>query len=352
MPIVISGLCQAQPPTFVGAAKCQPCHPAQFAQQSRSGHARALSRAARHTLASQFSTHSEWRRTPNYRFQFSWGAQPGVQAFDFVRRESLELPLEWAFGSGNHAVTFVSQVEREVYLEHGFSYYPSAKTFDFTPGHDRIPTNSLPVAMGVLHKVSDPNGIKRCFECHSTGPPRISGEGVIAPFEAGIRCEVCHGPGSRHVASAGKVHNPRRFSPDELNKFCGTCHRFPGRNFVVNWNASWNVRHQPPYLRESRCFQKGAGTLSCLTCHDPHNALVRNDAFYSAKCKSCHAAGPAAAPRACLEVRRPNCRRCHMPAVAVTPRLTFANHWIGIYAEGQTLKPLGSQNEPGLSEER
>ena len=85
------------------------------------------------------------------------------------------------------------------------------------------------------------------------------------------------------------IRNPGKLNAGQVNELCGTCHRFPGNKFAINWNAVWNVRHQPPYLQQSRCFQNSQGALSCFTCHEPHAALRQADSsYYAKKCAGCH----------------------------------------------------------------
>ena len=337
---------------YIGAAACGKCHPVQFAGQSKSGHALALRRASDHPLAKAYMASPDWKRGSTYQFVFS--RKPDgffVQALDYATRQNMELPVEWAFGAGNHAVTFVSRVTGEVYLEHAFSYYPDTKSMDLTPGHRLMQADSLPKAMGVLHRASVPRdpagGIRNCFGCHSTGPVQDSSAG-IEPREMGIRCEVCHGPGSAHqqalmdgkgAAAKSAIRNPARMRADEINEFCGGCHRFPGQNFAVNWNAQWNVRHQPPYLRQSRCFLESRGLLTCFTCHNPHGPLQKDPGYYARKCLDCHSKEGHRPAAVCRAQASSDCVGCHMPGVSVTSHLTFVNHWIGIYRNGEKLKP-------------
>ena len=78
---------------YVGSAACRVCHAANFELQSKSGHAHALVRA-----------------------------QPGSRG-------------EWAFGAGEKATTWVSQVDHATYAEHGVSYFAATKSMGLTPGH-------------------------------------------------------------------------------------------------------------------------------------------------------------------------------------------------------------------------
>jgi hypothetical protein len=348
---------------YIGSAACGKCHPQEFARQSESGHAQALHRATDHPLAKSYMASPVWSRGPTYQFLFSQGPDGfDVQVFDYATRQTLQLPVEWAFGAGNHAVTFVSRVSEDVYIEHAFSFYTDTKTMDLTPGHRLMQSDSLPKAVGVLHRVTDlqdaQGGMRKCFECHSTGPIQNTAVG-IEPSEMGVRCEVCHGPGSAHrkavmdgrsTLARSAIRNPSRMSADQINEMCGSCHRFPGSNFAVNWNAQWNVRHQPPYFRQSRCFVESQGRLSCFSCHAPHGALRKGDApYYSNKCLACHTT-PGHFPAAiCKSNSSVDCISCHMPSLPVTSHLSFVNHWIGIYKSGDKLKPVQSPKRSRLS---
>jgi hypothetical protein len=348
---LLAALLNAQQAEYVGSQVCKTCHPAQFAGQSESGHAKALRRTTDHPFSGAFRSRSSWQRTANYVFEFSTSQEGiSVTAFDNEKRQTMALPVEWAFGAGNHAVTFASHVTRDVYLEHSFSYYPASRSFDLTPGHRHVPPESLPLAMGVLHKVIEPGGgMQHCFGCHSTGPVRVTANSEIQPTELGVRCEVCHGPGQSHqrAAMAGSreetrkaIRNPGKLNAGQINELCGTCHRFPGNKFAINWNAVWNVRHQPPYLQQSRCFQNSQGALSCFTCHEPHAALRQADSsYYAKKCAGCHNAQQHPPASVCRKQANTDCVSCHMPKVAVTAQLQFVNHWIGVYDGKQFLTP-------------
>ncbi len=291
------------------------------------------------------------RRPPQFRFRYRRSDSrilAEVEDDEFV----MELPLEWAFGAGNHGVTFVSRLNRSSYVEHAFSYYAKPGTFDATTGHESIRPESVLQAMGLRYQVrGQGNSISDCFNCHSTGPLSYSSRGEIDVTEKAVRCETCHGPGRGHLEAVSSgdgqlarssIDNPARLSPDALLQFCGDCHRDPrGAATAFDYERAWNVRHQPPYFRQSPCFQNSGGTLSCVTCHDPHEDVRRNEPrYYRARCMACHDASYRPPSKLCRAGSEDtDCAECHMPEVQVSPHLGFKNHWIGIYADERRLTP-------------
>jgi hypothetical protein len=310
-------------PVWAGSVDCRPCHPSQWSRHQESAHATALRRAAEHPLQDRFASDVPFYRLPGFRFLFTReGGALLVRADDGVHVTTL--PMEWAFGAGVQAVTFVSRVDSSHHLEHAFTYYPRGETWDLTPRHDRLPFRGLHDAMGqALPTRGAGLSIVNCFQCHSTGPVGVSARGEVLIQEAGVHCEACHGAAGQHLkAKATMPKMPR--SGREVNALCGRCHRSDDGKF--DWSSAWNVRHQPPYLARSACFRTGA--LSCLTCHEPHERGRRNDAaYYRQRCQTCHAG------QAHVQAKT-DCVACHMPSVAASPRLTFHNHWIGIYDSG------------------
>jgi hypothetical protein len=333
----------AQPKDFIGAEACRPCHSSHFARQSATGHARALRRAMEHPLAARFTTTEPLLRPPNFHFSFATAAD-GLHVRADDGRFVIDLPIEWAFGAGEHAVTFVSRVSDEFYLEHSFSYFPGEVAFALTPRHDALRATTLNQAMGQPIRTQGAGAtIVDCFGCHATGPVFAGSDGVMTVAEPGVHCESCHGPGGAHrSASAAKrlISKPSNLSSAELNRFCGKCHRSIAEGEEFDWGSPWSVRHQPPYLARSRCFQQSGGALSCLTCHDPHDRIRRGDvAYYRTRCVACHQAGKHPPAKICLSQKEPDCAGCHMPLVAAGANMSFKNHWIGIYPKGVALKP-------------
>jgi len=277
---------------YAGAGVCAKCHAAESQAQSVSAHAYSLARS----------------KPP----------QPG----------------EWAFGAGGQAITFVARQDADHYVELGQSWYRRLNGYAATPG--------VASAAGTRYRIFDPDaGILRCFSCHSTGPLSLAENQAIVPHERGVRCEACHGPGAAHARDPQRSHllNPGLLKADELNNFCGNCHRMPaGPSDTPDLRNPWNARHQPLLLAASACYLRSKGRLSCLTCHSQHAPLESNLAAYDAACARCHAAPQHTKPIA----GRP-CAACHMPPVKPQANLAFANHRIAVYAPADPLSPVRRQ---------
>ncbi len=329
--------------SYAGADRCTPCHRAQAIQQVSSAHAQALFPAIEHPLAKSFSADHALTRQGVYHYSFQ--TEPALRMSVHDSKDKMIVPLEWAFGAGRQAVTFVTRVDPEWYVEYSASYYTATKQHGLTPGHDRVKPSSLADAAGVLYKIGDAaRGIEACFECHSTGPVSFDSEGQPKITERGVRCEACHGGAAKHVSDpkANPLPVLRGMQGAAMNELCGRCHRPPAsKRGTIDWNYAWNVRHQPVYLNESRCFQKSAGALSCVNCHNPHEqGMGQSLDSYNRVCQSCHTKTVRKPKASCFTENQGNCVDCHMPLVSPQPALRFTNHWIGRYTGGSRLRPV------------
>src|SRR5262245_18430508 len=185
-----------------------------------------------------------------------------------------------------------------------------------------------------------------CLFCHNGYPAGAS-------LAEGIDCQRCHGPGSRHVDLASRggaqkpeiraaIVNPGRLTPELQMDTCMQCHlettsaelpgmirRFdrepysfrPGEPlgaYMVHFDQpsgyrdKFEIVNQAYRLRQSLCFQKSGGRLTCVTCHDPHDAPrgEKAVAWYRAKCIGCHTSVKAANHPA---MQAADCASCHMP---------------------------------------
>ena len=310
--------------------------------QSQSEHNAALSRPTDHPLVEELPTRTPLMRPPGFRYEVSskGGQLETLASFGDMSRRTV---IDWAFGAGDQAVTFVSRLDDEWYVEHYWSYYSTTGKYGPTPGHQTTQADDLGQSIGVKYRTFSPRTeILRCFRCHSTGPLALGDGLAIEPDELGVQCEACHGPGGDHAARAASgdlqdpaIVHPGKLEPDEFLQACGQCHRPPdGDPSEIDYRDPWNVRHQPVYLVRSTCYQQ-SGALTCIRCHDPHAPLLRDDsAHYDAGCMSCHSTDGA-----CKAGETANCASCHMPKVEPQEGLRFTNHWIGVFPAGESYLP-------------
>ncbi|HEX9746229.1 MAG TPA: cytochrome c3 family protein [bacterium] len=163
------------------------------------------------------------------------------------------------------------------------------------------------------------NASSYCYGCHTTGlddNPGNSGyddpDEVVAARFGGVQCEVCHGPGSKHVATRELL----RISADPA--ICGQCHSGAHNKNYEDWQTSAHAMaleeprensayfaatleclgcHSADYIfadsvpEDADAFDFEFG-ITCAVCHDPHENenphQLRNDV--AALCASCHTA--------------------------------------------------------------
>lgn len=201
------------------------------------------------------------------------------------------------------------------------------------------PPGSLEEALGRHHSETY---VRNCFGCHS--PASVTADGIdFLHRPLGNTCEVCHGPGTKHVAleRIGKaeyagIFNPGHLSAAEESDFCGQCHTTAAAMKAQNAKGTRSASSEPYRLQTSGCWNPNDRRIRCTACHDVHVPLVRDTAAYDSKCEACHSSSSANAPRgqkaiATCPVAKHDCARCHMPRVSVpdTP-IIYADHRIRI----------------------
>jgi hypothetical protein len=327
---------------FVGEKSCRECHPGESALYLRSGHGRTLRLASQRTELARLLAGKEWRDPEYPEASFRYHFEDGKLSTERTAPGSdLRLPIEFAFGSGTHATTFVTMTDRDPAhpsgIEHRLTYYAGDGRLDITPGQDResaTASNQTTTSGRIL----DTAKAKKCFDCHSTrlsdrGPDTLDLETLIPD----VSCERCHGGGRSHVEAArrGEANlrmpfGPDRSSPLQLIQLCGQCHRLPdrARPGVIRPDNNELVRFQPVGLMESRCYKASGGKLDCTTCHDPHARASADVKAYETACIRCHQAAPQAV---CKVSASEGCIGCHMPRRDAGQRVEYADHWIRIH---------------------
>lgn len=246
---------------------------------------------------------------------------------------SLSLPIRWIFGQNMQ--TWILEKDGRSY-ESMVSYFPREQQLAATPGDEKLIPRTVAEAMG---RELSPWEVRSCFGCHSTNS-FSNGNLTLDKLRPGLDCERCHTGAQQHMADAARENfsslpkSLKRMSSEDISTFCGQCHRSWDTVLRNHFTGLPTVRFQPYRLEMSKCFIGNDPRISCLTCHNPHQPLIRDDAFYDAKCKACHAAASASA-KIC-PVSKTQCVSCHMPKVQLAAgHALFTDHDIRIVQTGQ-----------------
>lgn len=302
---------------------CAPCHRAQTVRFSNSGMTRALVRAADSPL-----------------LQTKLAAKVGPYAYEIVResggavltvgdgKESLRVPLAWAFGQGTVGQTFLFRRDGSWY-ESRVSYYATLKALDLTMGAQNFTPRNLLEAAGRPTSVVEAG---QCFDCHATNVAK-SPVLQLEAMKEGVQCERCHGASESHMSRLTPMRKLAALSTEEMSDFCGQCHRTWSQVAAAGPRGIQNVRFQPYRLAISKCYDATDRRIACTACHNPHRELETSAGAYDSKCAACHSA--AASQRTC-KVAAKDCVTCHMPRLDLPgAHRAFTDHKIRIARSGE-----------------
>ena len=256
---------------------------------------------------------------------------------------TITVPIVWALGA--QAQTWVLERNGQLY-ESLVSYYPLINGLGITTGDERIEPKTIDEAFGRPMSGAEE---KVCFGCHSSNAI-VDHKVNLASVKPGLTCQHCHVEADAHLAAiiADSDHVPiparlGQMSTEDTSNFCGQCHRTWETVVRSHWQGQADVRFQPYRLANSRCYNGADARISCVACHNPHQAIVRVSSSYDAKCLACHAPAAVAAvtassathPKVC-PVAKTNCSSCHMPKVSLpNGLLKLTDHQIRIVKPGE-----------------
>jgi predicted CXXCH cytochrome family protein len=341
---------------YVDGALCSTCHQQIAASFAKTGMGRSFFRLQRRSAiealgkAYYHAPSESWyemiERNGEY-FQRRW--QIG---FDGHETNVEEKRVDYVIGSGDHARTYAHLTPRNTLQELALSWYAEKGGYwAMSPGYDR------PDHPQSTRLVNNP-----CMFCHNAYP-KISKAAeepdavprFLPPLPEGIDCQRCHGPGRRHIETVGRqgatvaeirasIVNPKRLTPDRELEICMQCHLQttalalphsllrpgvgpfsyiagqPMGSFRFTFDREggqgehFEIAHTAYRLRESQCFLRSAGRMTCTTCHDPHVADAPGTAKsrYNGICRNCHGAEPARISGEHTAAAS-DCVSCHMP---------------------------------------
>ena len=320
-----------------GSAKCGECHEKQYNDYLTSGHSKTLWSTRDFPFRDRFEgmKFSDVERQQMYHYFLG---EQGMEVVVPGKFGGDRFPLQFAFGSGEHAITFVTLTpdgtEVPAGIEHRVSWFTGLDKSDLTPGQLGMSVHQDIECFG---RVIRGTTLERCFECHTTSG-RIEGDQLV-DLIPNVGCESCHTGSARHAdmmqdgnsvdSNAGFEQRPRP-AADQL-QICARCHR--GEDSVKKSEITREnrkiVRYQPVGLVQSKCFVQSRQQLLCSTCHNPHqHASMQTTVQYEKKCLQCHSALPHSVR--CSVSPDSDCVSCHMPRVEIHPSISFHDHWIRI----------------------
>lgn len=325
---------------YVGSSTCAQCHAALTAERQPNSMSRALEPVESCEILKANPRLNF--RNGSYNYQI---VREGKQSIYTISNglNSISEPVLYCFGQGKAGQTYLLR-HKDVFYESRVSYYQEIQGLDITIVHPRSVPESLEDGLGRPMSMEAAQG---CLNCHSTAA--ISAAQLqLDHLMPGVTCEGCHGPGEKHVAAikAGRknvqVFNPAKLEADELSQeFCGACHvSFEKALLMPKQGGDNNLRYQPYRIFNSR-GHSGDARISCVACHDPHDKLAEDAAFYDSKCLACHLTTrdqvkTAARSAAACPVSRQKCTTCHMPKIELPGGHTkFTDHWIRIVKPGE-----------------
>lgn len=314
---------------------CLQCHRMQAEPQPKTSMAHALESAAECDI---LKNHPRLTfRNQQYSYTISREQNESVYTVT-DGKDSLSVPIAWAFGLGAAGQTYVFERNGNWY-ESRVSFYKALDGLDLTMGERNAAAKNIGEAAGRQMNVKEAGD---CFRCHSTNATP-GGTLDVAALSTGVRCERCHAAAEEHVRAvkAGDIKHAAMkklsaMTTEETSEFCGGCHRTWSDIATNGPRGTLNVRFQPYRLTNSKCYDAADKRISCTACHDPHRNVARAAKFYDSKCGACHgqekrASGVKACPRATQ-----NCVSCHMPKIELPgSHFAFTDHQIRIARAGE-----------------
>ncbi len=359
---------------FAGSASCASCHKDIYEKHKQTGHYLTSRPAEEKYIKGSFEKgENVYAYTPSIVLAMEKRDSHFYQVVYFKGEEKKAMRFDIVTGSGAKGQSFMTWRGNKLF-QLPITYFTNAAQWSNSPG---FPSDRVMIDRPIT---------SRCMECHVTFAERISEDGK-EPEEFsktniiyGIDCEKCHGPAAEHVAFQTKnpqekkgkyILNPASMSRQQNLDLCALCH---GGNIhktkpVFSYTAGETLTdyftidtlselavntgnvdvhgNQLGLLKKSKCFRMGE-TMTCNTCHHPHENQRGNKALFSQKCMSCHTVAHnnfCKIDTAKYPGMYQNCIDCHMPAklsmsIAVmlpgqdAPAAALVrSHFISIYPE-------------------
>ena len=365
---------------YVGDTACFNCHEEQWRGFQEHGMARSFYRLTPDKAVEDFEAAPLWHAGSGFYYRvYAEGEAYYQEEYrlgpDGAKTHRLTRRMDYVVGSGHAARTYLTSSGGRLY-EMPLTWYTQGDRWDFSPGY-------------ALHnKRFDRLAPQRCMACHNSYPRAVPlVEGKYEEVPSGIGCERCHGPGSLHVAERlsspepvtdvdPTIVNPAHLSQALQMDVCQQCHLNATVSLLREGRGPFDFRPSQKLedhvalfaeegprecgtigvisharrLRQSACFAGAAQSMTCTTCHNPHEGFRdKGPQYFSATCMSCHnVAEEALSPES--HTAASDCIACHMPKAPAqgAPHASFTDHWIRVVIDSLP-EPRPAHGPPELT---
>jgi predicted CXXCH cytochrome family protein len=318
-------------PAYAGSESCRGCHAGVYRNWSHSGMSKMLRPYAPENVIGDFTRNNEFYAGDDVEYKdgklkVTRGAQrspfarmevrDGKHYFDILESDGRwhTYPVDYTIGSKWQQAYATRLPNGQI---HVFPIQYNAREKQWLNYWKLIDSpGSLRADLLSWQKLDQTTSYQAvCAVCHTSQLRNVKG-GDFAPEnlefrEAGIDCEMCHGPSARHVAAmnSGDEYKKTPLDPpvefEQVNNrdfvaVCSQCHmqsaiRTPGPHGELNYSTTGSFFMRNPMipfgefsrkgfykdgrfrqttfiveaLQRSKCFKKGQ--VSCGTCHNPHS---------------------------------------------------------------------------------
>ena len=340
---------------YVGDAECVRCHRPIAESYARHPMGRSLAPLAE---AAPVERYDRAAGNPFEAFGLLHGIeQRGPRTFHYEARlrgegqpvARAEAEIQFVLGSGTRGRAYLIENENRLF-QSSASWYVTAQKWALPPGYEDSDRHfDRPIT-------------PECLACHANRADAVphAVNTFRKPIFDGyaIGCERCHGPGELHVRTADKLDivDPKKLAPALRDSVCEQCHLSgvgrilrhgrglddfrPGLPLHLFWAVfvkkdragGRKLLSHAEAMRESKCYQRSAGKLGCISCHDPHRLPAPSErvAYYRSRCLACHGENGCSHALAERQTKQDSCTACHMQSVNPTDvaHVTIADHSI------------------------
>jgi predicted CXXCH cytochrome family protein len=363
---------------YVDSTLCYGCHAAIYNTYSRTGMGRSFGKPAAPNTIEDYTKNNRFYNAASG----TWFEMLVRDGEYFQRRYQIgyagtptnidETRMDYYLGSANHARSYLHRTSDGRLVQLPVTWYSeNGGAWAMSPGYDS--REQWYSQRGVSYE---------CFFCHNSyaevpATYRKRGDAQVYPaaLPEGIDCQRCHGPGANHILAAQvkdatpddlrkTIVNPSRLTADRQLEICMQCHlettsmnlpesitKFDRAPFSYlpseplgafkiffdrapggRKDATFEIAHSAYRLRESQCYLRSSGALTCTTCHNPHDVPQSAQATgqYNGACLRCHSLGLNQLVASGKHTQAPNCVDCHMPKRRTSDvvHAVMTDHWI------------------------